>query len=473
MRTSQICPTCTTYINSLCVVYNGVYLSNINVSPLDALDTILANINTATGVINSSVASLNTSIIATNSNVSALTANLALKENSSNKSSGAIGTSVTLFPTQSAVKTYVDGEVLIINGSLLLKENIADKITTQATFISNGTSVVKYPAVKAVKDYIDSVTVGLLQDNGQYDPTITSDYPTSANTLSGGPIQVGDLWYISVNGTINGNAVLVGYSVRALINAAGPTTDADWAIANVGIGFVPENSANKSTDGTFNSGVPSSVLFPTQSAVATYIAANAPTLDQVLTVGAVSTTNLVIGSTLVTPLEYSEVGAGYIDIYSTNSNGYTQYTPTGITIDEIVGGNQMIINYNNNNQTIDFPADSGTLALQKYTVYTALLTQVGTADPTAIVLENTTGQTITWVYGGGLGYYIGNYSSTFDPQKTVVLIGSGSMSLNQNISLMAGVGYSNNLIEIFAATLNNPSQNNVLKNTTIEIRIYP
>lgn len=325
MRTSQICPTCTTYINSLCVVYNGVYLSNINASPLNPLDTILANINTAIGVTNSSVASINTSIIATNSSIATLT-------NS------------------------------VIAG-LALKEDVANKVTTQATFISNGTSVAKYPAIKAVKDYIDGVTAGLLQDNGQYNPTITSQYPTSANTLSGGPVQVGDLWYISVNGTMNGNAVLVGYSVRALINAAGPTTDADWAIANVGIGFVPENSVNKSNDGTFNSGIPSSVEFPTQSAVATYIAANAPTLDQVLIAGAISTTNLVIGSTLVTPSEYSEVGAGYVEIYSIGSNSYTQYTPTGITIDDIVGSNQMQILYNNNSQAINFPSSSGTLAL--------------------------------------------------------------------------------------------------------------
>lgn len=472
MRISQICPTCATYINSLCVVYNGIYLSNINASPLDDLDTILSNINTATGIINSSVASINASIVATNSNVSTLAANLALKENSSNKSSAAIGTSTSLFPTQSAVKTYVDGQVTIVNGTLTLKENIADKVTTQANFISEGTSVIKYPSIKAVKDYIDGVTAGLLQDNGQYDPTITSQYPTSANTLSGGPVQVGDLWYISVNGTMNGNTVFAGYSVRALINAAGPTTDADWAIANVGIGFVPENSVNKSNDGTFNSGIPSSVEFPTQSAVATYVAANAPTLDQVLIAGAISTTNLVIGSTLVTPSEYSEVGAGYVDIYSVSSNSYTQYTPTGITIDDIVGANQMQILYNNNSQAINFPSSSGTLALQKYTVYTALLSQVGTADPTAIVLENTTGQTIAWSYGA-TGYYTGTYSSTFDPQKTVVLIGSASMITGQGVLINGGIATNNSLIQITTKSLSNVNLNGVLGKTAIEIRIYP
>ena len=46
MRTAAICPTCATYENALCIIYNGPYLSNIDVAPLDALPTILSKINT-------------------------------------------------------------------------------------------------------------------------------------------------------------------------------------------------------------------------------------------------------------------------------------------------------------------------------------------------------------------------------------------------------------------------------------------
>jgi hypothetical protein len=67
---------------------------------------------------------------------------------------------------------------------------------------------------------------------------------------------------------MNGNAVLVGYSVRALVDNAGATTDANWSISNVGIGFVPENVANKSTD--VNLGT-SDVYYPSQNAVKTYV----------------------------------------------------------------------------------------------------------------------------------------------------------------------------------------------------------
>ena len=46
-------------------------------------------------------------------------------------------------------------------------------------------------------------------------------------------------------------------------------------------------------------------------------------------------------------------------------------------------------------------------ATPQYKVYTALLSQSGTDAPTAIVLENTLGQTITWSYNG-----VGTYNSS-------------------------------------------------------------
>jgi hypothetical protein len=45
MRTAQICPTCATYENALCIIYDGPYLSNIDVTPLDSLESALESIN--------------------------------------------------------------------------------------------------------------------------------------------------------------------------------------------------------------------------------------------------------------------------------------------------------------------------------------------------------------------------------------------------------------------------------------------
>ena len=46
MRTAAICPTCATYENALCIIYNGPSLNNIDVAPLEDLESILGKINT-------------------------------------------------------------------------------------------------------------------------------------------------------------------------------------------------------------------------------------------------------------------------------------------------------------------------------------------------------------------------------------------------------------------------------------------
>lgn len=72
MRTAQICPTCATYTNSICVIYNGVYLSNINASPLNPLDIIFANINGTIGGINTSITNINNSISTINNTINGI-----------------------------------------------------------------------------------------------------------------------------------------------------------------------------------------------------------------------------------------------------------------------------------------------------------------------------------------------------------------------------------------------------------------
>ena len=50
MRTANICPTCATYENALCVLYNGAYLEALDIEPLDSLEEIIIKINTAFAV---------------------------------------------------------------------------------------------------------------------------------------------------------------------------------------------------------------------------------------------------------------------------------------------------------------------------------------------------------------------------------------------------------------------------------------
>lgn len=209
-----------------------------------------------------------------------LTASIALKEDAANKSNAPLTNSALLFPTSGAVKTYVDT-------ADALKEDVVNKSRTQSDFITNGLSATKYPSNVAVKGYIDSTTAGLLRDEGNFTPSATSPgnlYPTVGSGPAGAVAQ-GDTYFIDTNGFFGTDPVTVGASIRALI--AAPASPSDWSVLDASIGIVPEDTANKSNDGTFNAGTPSSVEFPTQFAVATYIAANpvASDLQSVLAAG--------------------------------------------------------------------------------------------------------------------------------------------------------------------------------------------
>ena len=45
MRTAEICPTCATYTNAVCVLYDGPYLTNTDIDPLDSVTTAITKIN--------------------------------------------------------------------------------------------------------------------------------------------------------------------------------------------------------------------------------------------------------------------------------------------------------------------------------------------------------------------------------------------------------------------------------------------
>lgn len=67
-------------------------------------------------------------------------------------------------------------------------------------------------------------------------------------------------------------------------------------------------------------------------------------------------------------------------------------------------------------------------AARPYNVYTALLTQTGTAAPTAVVVENTFTGSIVWTRQSA-GNYIATLSGAFPEDKTVVFFadtGSGA-----------------------------------------------
>jgi hypothetical protein len=94
------------------------------------------------------------------------------------------------------------------------------------------------------KAYADTLVVGLWDDRGSFSAA-GGAYPSSGGSGSAGAVKKGDVWTISVAGTLpTGQAVEIGDIVRALIDTPG-NTQANWAIQQNNIGYTAENSANK------------------------------------------------------------------------------------------------------------------------------------------------------------------------------------------------------------------------------------
>lgn len=155
------------------------------------------------------------------------------------------GTLTEVVSTQSSAGAGDANKIVSLDAAGLLAANmmpssvelVANKATDFA--VVNNTL---YPSVQAVKTYADGLVVGLLDDRGSYDASVNT-FPASGGSGTAGAVLKGDLWYISVAGTLGGVAVGVGDSVRALADTPGQTA-ANWSILESNIGFVPANVAS-------------------------------------------------------------------------------------------------------------------------------------------------------------------------------------------------------------------------------------
>lgn len=116
----------------------------------------------------------------------------------------------------------------------------------------------------AAKAYADTLVVGLVDDRGNYDASVNT-FPASGGSGTAGAILKGDLWTVSVAGTLGGTPVTAGDLVRALVDTPGQTA-ANWAVTENNIGYVAENQANKENT-TLDS---STTKYPTNRLVKEY-----------------------------------------------------------------------------------------------------------------------------------------------------------------------------------------------------------
>ncbi len=148
--------------------------------------------------------------------------------------------------------------------------NLSNDITADAS------STTKYPSVKEIKDYADSLVVGLLDYRGGYNASVNA-YPSSGGSGTGGAILKGDMWVVSVAGTIDGHDIHAGDSLIANDDTPGQTT-AKWNTVQSNLSYVPEDVANKKTEIS-----ESDQHYPTNGAVYRHVAAEKVSIIESLT----------------------------------------------------------------------------------------------------------------------------------------------------------------------------------------------
>lgn len=462
MRTAAICPTCATYENALCVLYNGSYLANIGVSPLDSLEQALISINsnlvtsTGTGDPTASPTHLGQFYV--------------------NTTTGVIyyATSLGLGPASWTI---------IGLGLGFTAENVVNKTTSASDIIAYGNSMTKYPSVKSIKDYVDqsvaNINLQTVLNNGH---ALVNDVNTQGTNAGSGTLFTGS--NINVFGANSG-----GDNTGSAVNGFGEYSVYQNTGDNVnGIGY---EAAMTNSGGNVNAmGI--AAAFGNTHDDLNALGESAGVNNGGADVNALG--NVAAGNN--TGDDVNAMGRNAADTNSGNcvnaignnagvNNTYDHVTLLGCSAtadadDQLVfsngaGFNARISNTNiTANRKYELPNASGTIALTSdippsigYLVYTAIISQTGTSAPTAIVLENTIGA-ITLSYSL-VGQYRINSSGLFTLNKTVIY----GNSISNNSDTIFYIPQTVNYCSINTRTLGGSTANDILFNTFVEIRVYP
>jgi len=199
------------------------------------------------------------------------------------------------------------------------------------------------------------------------------------------------------------------------------------------------------------------------------------TLNDVLDNDNVSQINAKVGRIfLYNPHLGSGLGYPYItgdknrfNFYNNVDEYYGNLSQDTLSLANAAGDHQFNIQKPSNietNRTVTFQDADGTVALIKYKVYTALLTQTGTNAPVATVLENTIGPiTIT---RGGAGEYTITSSGLFTLSQTTF-----DITPIQGFIKQSGLSSINTIVFETRST-SNVASDGLLASKKIEIRVY-
>lgn len=104
-----------------------------------------------------------------------------------------------------------------------------------------------------------------------------------------------------------------------------------------------------------------------------------------------------------------------------------------------------------------------------YLTWVGKLSQTGTADPTAVVFENTLGVTLTYNRGSLGKFELISPSSLFDQSNTLVLVTAGQSTYNDCFVVISSISATTITFDNYG---NGGGLQDVFSNMNFEIRVY-
>lgn len=188
---------------------------------------------------------------------------------------------LTVIGNTSGTNTGDETQSSIITKIGYTPENVSNKSTNT----SLGSSDTLYPSQNAVKTYVDTKVGNAIRYQGDWDAS-GGTYPTTGGSGTAGAIMKGDMFIISVAGTLGGVDIQIGDEIIAKINTPGQTSS-NWTTLNTNISYVPENVANKVTS---ISGSSTDTQYPSAKLVYDQLATKQPTGSYEVTTNKENTT---------------------------------------------------------------------------------------------------------------------------------------------------------------------------------------
>lgn len=172
-----------------------------------------------------------------------------------------------------------------------------------------------------------------------------------------------------------------------------------------------------------------------------------------------------LGDSITDGSYYTTVTAPQIAVEEIGTQKATVLKSEGITFIKSGGLTQLTSSTLTGVRNIALPNASGTIALQNYKSYVALISQSGTSDPTATVVFNDTAATFTWSYDDVGSYFVTCSSPILLSGKTVVFITTQGNPGNSQNKIFGGTRSNNSTVSLFTST-------NGILDLNFEIRIY-